>query len=125
MASTDHLNTTEFVRESRRANANLRISKKDDPLGTIHMTDGTVSRHYPKDLESLLSLDGKFMNIRNNTFSELDLKLKLQRPSCLIIICAARILILKITTSTDSCNSVESNTNWWNEILIVSSFLRD
>ncbi|KAF8806600.1 hypothetical protein BYT27DRAFT_7191158 [Phlegmacium glaucopus] len=45
--------------ESRRANANLRISKKEDPLGTIHMTDDTVSRHYPKDLESLFSLDAE------------------------------------------------------------------
>jgi len=29
----------------------------DDPLGTIHMTDGTVSRYYPKDLEGLFKLD--------------------------------------------------------------------
>ena len=54
---------TEFVRESRRANAKLRIGKDNDcpppPLATIHMTDGTVSRHYPKDLESLFKLDGK------------------------------------------------------------------
>ena len=55
--------STEFVRESRRANAQLRIGKNDDrpspPLATIHMTDGTVSRHYPKDLECLFKLDGK------------------------------------------------------------------
>jgi hypothetical protein len=62
------LNTTEFVRESRRANANLRrftgsSQKNDDQpapsLATIHMTDGTISGHYPKDLESLFKLDGK------------------------------------------------------------------
>ena len=60
------LNTTEFVRESRRANANLRRltgSQDDDrpspSLATIHMTDGTISRHYPKDLESLFKLDGE------------------------------------------------------------------
>ena len=83
------------------------------------MTDGTISRHYPKDLESLFKLDGK-LYIRNssNTFSELDLKLRLRRPLCLIINCPSRILILKITTSIGSCNSVESNTNWWNEIIM-------
>ena len=32
--------------------------------------------------------------------------------------CPVQILILKITTSTGSCISVESNTNWWNEILM-------
>lgn len=32
----------------------------DEPLGTIHMTDGTVSRHYPKDLEGLFNLDRKY-----------------------------------------------------------------
>ena len=59
-------NTTEFVRESRRANSNLRRingNQNDErpslSLSTIHMTDGTISRHYPKDLESLFKLDGK------------------------------------------------------------------
>jgi len=55
--------STEFVRESRRANAQLRIGKNDDrpspQLATIHMTDGTVSRHYPKDLEGLFKLDAE------------------------------------------------------------------
>jgi len=49
--------------ESRRANANLRIDKNDDkpapPLATVHMRDGNVSRHYPKDLESLFKLDAE------------------------------------------------------------------
>lgn len=83
------------------------------------MTDGTISRHYPKDLESLFKLDGKFLYLKNSTcFLNFDLKLKLRVPLCLIMDCPPRILILKITTSTGSCNFVESNTNWWNEILM-------
>ncbi|KAF8161351.1 hypothetical protein B0H34DRAFT_781895 [Crassisporium funariophilum] len=45
--------------ESRRANGNLRSNKPDDLLGTIYMTDGKVSPHYPKDLKSLFSLNAE------------------------------------------------------------------
>ena len=54
-----------------------------------------------------------------------DLKLKLRMPLCLIMNYPPQILILKITTSTGSCNFVESNTNWWNEILMFHLFETD
>ena len=121
------LNTTEFVRESRRANANLRRltgSQDDDrpspSLATIHMTDGTISRHYPKDLESLFKLDGKLniLKVVLTRFLIFYLKLKLLMHLCLIMNSLPRIPIPKTTTSTGLCNFVESNTNWWNEIIM-------
>ena len=51
---------TLLARESRRANAKLRIDKPGEPLATMFMTDGNVSGRFPKDLTSLFSLDGEF-----------------------------------------------------------------
>ncbi|KAF9486089.1 hypothetical protein BDN70DRAFT_794795 [Pholiota conissans] len=45
--------------ESRRANGKLRSNKADDPLGTMFMTNGTVSTNYPKDLRGLFTLDAE------------------------------------------------------------------
>ncbi|TFK44953.1 hypothetical protein BDQ12DRAFT_593379 [Crucibulum laeve] len=46
--------------ESRRANANLRSNKPDATLNTIYMANGNISKHFPKDLQGLFSLDGEW-----------------------------------------------------------------
>ncbi|KAI0733759.1 hypothetical protein C8Q72DRAFT_810632 [Fomitopsis betulina] len=45
--------------ESRRKNAQIRTSQLDAELAIILRHDGTKSPHYPRDLQSLLGMDGK------------------------------------------------------------------
>ncbi|KAG5636935.1 hypothetical protein H0H81_006331 [Sphagnurus paluster] len=45
--------------ESRRANASLRSNQPDETLHDILMSNGAVSKHFPKSLKELFEIDGQ------------------------------------------------------------------
>ncbi|KAG2016081.1 hypothetical protein CC2G_009292 [Coprinopsis cinerea AmutBmut pab1-1] len=45
--------------ESRRMNSKLRSDKPDEPLDALVMSNGSVSAHFPKDLQGLFTLDAE------------------------------------------------------------------
>ncbi|GLB37352.1 hypothetical protein LshimejAT787_0404030 [Lyophyllum shimeji] len=45
--------------ESRRANASLRANQPNEILHVIYMSNGEVSKHYPKSLQDLFDLDSE------------------------------------------------------------------